>query len=339
VKAATSPAAPPTDSVFSPATSDGQYNYSLKWTLSQHVDCVRAVVFHTLFPYVATASDDGTIRFTNLDPPRRPKARRVPVMYMSLRGHSCPVLSMAVHSQRLFSGDCAGVLCVWDFGEARSALFDVQGAANHHQLSEMRFHTDAIWSLASSENVNFVVSASADRTIAFIDCGSLVAAPHPLDDPPAAVAFFENGTRFAVGCCTGAVIVFDSDQRTEISRIALPVAVTGIAGVGSRIAVALEDGTVKICTGEAVEREFVAHTKPIGAIVTVPDGSVIVTTAADLEIHAFGFVTGKQLFAEKVIKEKFGEGGLALAVTPRTHSSTLIALGGADGTVKLFGPE
>jgi WD40 repeat protein len=200
-------------------------------------------------------------------------------------------------------------------------------------------HGDAIWSIATSDKVNYVVSASADGTIAFLDCASLSASTRPLGCAPAAVAFFEEGTRFAVGCRTGDVIIFDADQRTEIARIALHVAVTAIAGIASCVAVALEDGTVKICADGAVEREFVAHSGPISAIVAVPDGSVIVTTAADLEIRAWGFATGTQLFGERAVKEKFGEGGLALAVTPPTHASILLAIAGADGTVKLFGPD
>jgi hypothetical protein len=56
-------------------------------------------------------------------------------------------------------------------------------------------------------------------------------------------------------------------------------------------------------------------------------------------MRGWSVATGEMLCAEELLKEKGGEGGLAIAVTPAAHPVQMFAVAGADGFVRVFGPQ
>jgi hypothetical protein len=133
--------------------------------------------------------------------------------------------------------------------------------------------------------------------------------------------------------------MFDARAREEVARIVLPAPVTALAAVGDRVAAALEDGAVKICAAAAVERRLAGHGRPIAAMAAFGGDAMLLTAAADGELRVWNLATGEVLFAEQQLKGKFGEGALAMAVTPAAHAAQMFAVGGADGVVRVFGPK
>jgi hypothetical protein len=122
--------------------------------------CVRAVAFEPLLLYTATAFDDGTMPLTHFDPLSCVKAGKWPLMFRSMRGHSCSVLAMAARQDCPITADFSGLLCFWDFGEAQCGVFDSHGRASHHVISESRPSSDAIWSLAAHDRAPSVFTTA-----------------------------------------------------------------------------------------------------------------------------------------------------------------------------------
>jgi WD40 repeat protein len=246
---------------------------------------------------------------------------------------------MAARASHLISGDLSGVLCFWDFGPPGTSLFETTGRCNHHLISESRPHADAVWSIAAHEQVPFVVTASADGSIGFHSCEDFDSEVRPLVGGPACVCFFDAGQGFAVGCGSGLVVQFATESREETARFKLPVGVAAMAGLGPRFAAGLEDGSVRICVGGAVERSVAASERPIAAVAGFAGDGLFVATGGDGEVRVFSLATGEPVHTEQQSKEKAGEGGLAIAVTPLAHQAQMFAVAGADGVVKVFGPK
>jgi striatin 1/3/4 len=320
------------------------FNWVTKYTLSHHLDCVRAVAFHPRLPLIATGSDDGTIRITNLDPPKRPKVRaRGPQMCMSLRGHGGAVLALAARGLQLFSSDICGAVCVWEFGEVRSGLYDTFGRCNHHLLFESREHADAVWSLAAHERVPFVISASADGTIRFLDCAQFTSAAIPVPDIPSAAVFVGDGSNFVVGSRGGVARIFASADRSEIARLSLGSPIIALLGLSlsQRFVAGVVSGAVKLCDvpGAAIVRDFIAFSKPVTALGAVSRDTFLLTASGERDLRAWRLPSLDIVYAESHLNIKFGEAGLCIAVAPQGAPGQHFALAGTDGSVKIFGPK
>lgn len=325
-------------------TDEIPLDYSLKaTTLVHHIDAVRSLAFHTTLPYLATGSDDGTIRITNLEPPKRPKARKAPTptQFTSMRGHSGPVLTMAASHNRLYSGDVNGKLCIWNFVETKSTLFDTRGRCNHDIIFEGDMHRDAIWSIAVHENADFLVTASADGTSLAFDRQSFNTTKLALDDTPILAAFNSDGSEFVIACTSGKLRIFTSSDKAERAVIECGSYVFSMApgSSPSHLFVATEDKTVKLydlSTGDIVD-EFVAHASPTTGLAVLNGGDFLATTSADASVRIWRTKGFSNVYAETLHREKYGESGLCLAATPLTSTHKYFASGGADGSVRFFG--
>jgi hypothetical protein len=135
------------------------------------------------------------------------------------------------------------------------------------------------------------------------------------------------------------VVLFNVGTKAEISRVDLSVPIVGVIEFRAGVAAVGEDGVVRICRGGTVQQEFVAHPKRPAAIAALVEDTFLVTTGADRDIRVWNGLTGELLYTEQQIKEKFGEGGLAIAVAPPTHPAPMFAVASADGIVRVFGPK
>lgn len=316
------------------------FGFQLKHTLIQHLDCVRCVALHQTLPYLASGSDDGTIRLTNLDPPKKGRTRKAPVQFMSLRGHSGPVLTLAARNNQLFSGDVDGHFCVWEFGEMRTGLFDAHGRANHHLLFEGDDHDDALWSIAAHEKAPYCVTASADGTVRTYDCQTFHSDKVDVPDAPTVVSFTSDGANFAVGFTNGKVRVYSTETKTERAVIDAGAYVLAIcpAPVSSQLLFALDDKNIKLYDFVANEQkaEFVAHSKATTDLVVLSGGAYLATTSSDGDIRVWKMGSFEIAYAEAHHRERFGEAGLCMAATQPPNTHMYFVSGGADGAVRVF---
>ena len=340
-KKATIHKAPIAPVVHETATTDVEasvaFDYGLKWTLTFHLDAIRCLAFHSTLPYLASGSDDGTIRITNLET-KRIKGRRNPIQILSLRGHNAPILSLSSKQNILISGDLNGEINVWDFSEMKSQIYETHGRVNHHQLYHGSEHTDAVWSIASHEKSPFFITASSDQTIRIYDCVTYKSTPIKMPSIPTSVIFLSDGSAYAVGCVDGTILLYNSQNELQTTF-----------NCGSRIIsmcpfnqplqllVSCEDKNIKVIDLSTKEekRSFIGHENYVTSLSLI-NGYFFATISSDKTVRAWRSQTFEIVYAEAHHRNKYGESGLCVASTPATSSHHFFASSGAEGTVKIF---
>ncbi|OHS99906.1 striatin [Tritrichomonas foetus] len=315
------------------------FEFSLKWSLTQHLDCIRCVTFHPTLAYIATGSDDGTVRVTNLDPPKRGKARKNPIQIMSLRGHNGPVLSIAARQNSLISGDINGQICVWDFVETKGTLMEIHGKVDHHLTHLSTDHKDAVWSIATHENSPFFVSASADKTIRLFDSQTNDSSSISIPEGPSVVSFNSDGTTFIVGCVDGNIHIFKERQKVGSYNFTSHVVSMCPSYSPDQMFIACENKNINIfnITANTVANSFVAHEGYTSGMALVPGLAFLVTTSADKTIRVWRSKSLEVVSADAHHREKYGEAGLCVAATLPSNTHKYFASGGADGVIRIFG--
>ncbi|KAK8898551.1 WD repeat-containing protein 64 [Tritrichomonas musculus] len=325
-------------SKFDSSSAEPSDNYILKCTLSQHLDCVRCVVFHPTLPYVATGSDDGCIRITNLDPPRKPRIRHHPVQLMCLRGHSGAVLSLAAYHNELISCDVNGQVCVWDFSETKPSMNEFHGRIDHHLKYLNDEHTDAIWSIAANERSPYFVTASSDKTIRIHDFQTQKSEAIPIPEGPTVVSFNSDGSFFIVGCLNGCIHIFEDKQ--DKGTVDLQSCVISICHSAKRdeMFIACEDKSLKVVdiANRKVLKQIIPHELYTSSMAITSDGHFLTTTSPDKTIRIWGLPNLNVIAADSHHQPKYGEAGLCIAATLSSNSHDYFASGGADGIVKVF---
>lgn len=315
-------------------------DYNIKCSLSQHLDCVRCVAFHPTLPYIATGSDDGSIRITNLDPPKKAKARNAPqfTQLISLRGHSGAVLSLAAYHNYLISGDVNGQICVWNFSDTKNSLNESYGRIDHHIYYFTDDHTDAVWSIATHENSPYFISSSADKTIRIHNIEAQNSTPIAIPDEPTVVSFNSDASHFIVGCSNGQIKIFNNKQ--ESSKFDLKSYIISICPSSSKneIYIATEDKNICLfdLNNGTVLKQFVPHELYTSSMALSSDGKYLVTTSPDKTIRIWDSLKLELISVDSHHRNKYGEAGLCIATTPSTNSYDFFASGGADGVVRVF---
>lgn len=317
--------------------NNGTTSFNIKWILSQHLDCVRCVVFHPTLPYIATGSDDGCIRVSNLEPPKKTKSRN-PVQMLVLRGHSGAVLSLAAYHNNLISSDVNGQVCVWDFSETKSTLKDTYGRIDHHLIYRKNDHTDSVWSIATNENSSYFVTASSDKTIRIYDYETRDSESISIPDGPTVASFNSDGSIFVVGCSNGHIHLFKN--KKDIGTFDLKSCVISICHSYQKneMFIACEDKNVKVfdLISKKVTKQFIAHESYTSSMTLTQDGLFLITTGPDKTIRIWNVPSLEIVSADLHHKDKYGEAGLCMAATLSSNSHNFFASGGADGIVKIF---
>lgn len=331
-----------------PVSTDA-YSFKPKHALSIHLDSIRAVCFYNSKPLLVSASDEGTIRITNLEPkaqsaPSKKKKAHSPAAppanICSLRGHGSPVLSLHPfewdNAQWLLSGALNGTISVWQLPDATSNLYDCHGHCTHHRHYEYSFHNDAVWSLTVLHDLHTAVSCSADGTAKIwnIETGSVC--DLSLRSKPICCRVIKD-KQFAVGCESGSVEIFDGDS--PLSSIELPAMVTSlcVTSDASQLVAACADNIIRIVdlSDASVAGEFCAHESGVAGLAMTRDG-FLVTVAHDGLLRAWRMGSFEKVDEQQLHKMKYGEGALCVAATTEACAKAYIASGGADGVLSVY---
>lgn len=327
---------PKLSSPRSPEQNSG-FEYSIKWSLSQHLDCVRCVAFHPSLPYIATGSDDGSIRVTNLDPPKKTKTKTTAPL-MSLRGHSGAVLSLAAYHDFLISGDVNGQVCVWNFSETKSLMNESYGRVDHHLNYFTDDHKDAVWSIATHENSPYFVTVSSDKTIRIHDIQSQNSSPISISDGPTVASFNSDASIFVVGCSNGQIKIFQNKKESGSFDLQSYIISICHSTTPNEMFFATEDKNIKLfdIVNGTVIKQFMPHEHITSAMSLSSDGKYLVTTSPDKTIRIWNSSSLELVSVDSHHREKYGEAGLCVAATIHSNSYDFFASGGADGVVRVF---
>jgi WD40 repeat protein len=103
---------------------------------------------------------------------------------------------------------------------------------------------------------------------------------------------------------------------------------------GRRLAAAGEDGTIPLWEGQRLRRTLTGHQGPVLAVAFGPAGGdldgLLITAGSDNTIRVWDTVTGQETRCLT---------GLGYQVRTLVASDTCVAVGGADGGVRLYSPE
>lgn len=235
--------------------------WTAKYRLQSHFDCVRALKFVDHEPLLVTASEDETIKLWHLsrlssnsgksNKPNVPPSMNVmgtiegttldlePIH--TYRGHTSAILCITVHKKNIYSGAQNGELFMWK-------IIDSSGTADQYDkfkksLLACKFsgHNNAVWSLECAELTSsgpLLCSASADKTIRFWN----------LD-----------------GAQNDALKVIEVDSSpTHIASVPLNL----IPDAGACIAIAFSNGNIKLYDIESCLKDTESNTQPLAVFET-----------------------------------------------------------------------
>ena len=321
---------------FPPPTSES-FSYSVKYTFTSHLDSVRALCFYQQSPVLVTASDDGTIHITNVNPPApktKKKTRSNPILLSSLRGHEYAPISLFSFLQdskeMLISGDISGLLCIWELppnSESISSLYDQHGLITHHCIKSVQLHSDAIWNIISLTsplaNPEFFITSSADGTtkIFSIHNPENGKAIKTKGYPVCAVSLPEFGS-IAIALSNGLIQFFNSEKlclfltnsedissEQEIRISGRPVC---MCTKEELIYIGCSDGKLRVIDGNSktLIHESNVHQAAVRSIDITNDNAFIITVGDDSQVRAWKTGNFEMAFGDKFHKSKFGEGTL-----------------------------
>ena len=264
----------------------------LKYSISIHLDSIRALSFYNSQPIVISASDDGTIRLTNVEPMSSTgKKLRNPINFYSLRGHSTPILSLFSYEikdkQYLISGALDGSIAIWELPSINSSLYDIKGLVHRCKAYDYYFHKEPVWCV-SSNGINGL-SVSSDRTAKF---WRIAQDPNPITLPiegtPVCCKFFKNNN-FIIVTLEGNIFIFE--DQILISKYLIDSSILSITDVtdNNLFYLSTNDGRIRsfdIEQGKIID-EFVVSQKGISSVSLTSDFECLITTGLDKEIRVW----------------------------------------------------
>lgn len=329
-----------------------QARWSTKATLRSHLDSVRAMQFHPVEPVLFTASDDGTIKMWNLDPPKKDDkhgaADGIEPIY-TFRGHLGPVVCMdlSISGDTLYSGGFDGVVCCWT---VPSSTIDQHAVYDPKVLYEkIRGHKDVIWSVAYHSSDNRLVSAGADNLIKVWEPGNFsepliktiespegVGCPVSVDfvstEPSQLLVAYKNFHACLVHVETGYVIrSFDfgtEDPACHLTRIlshpTMPITV-----------IAASDRKIRYFdnTSGQMTASTVAHMDAVSSLSIDPNGLYLLSGSHDGSLRLWNLEKKVCLQEISAHRKKYDAAVMSVAFHP---SRPIIGSTGADGLVKVF---
>ncbi|KAJ5078402.1 striatin [Anaeramoeba ignava] len=164
-------------------TKKGIINFKKAVTLTNHLDSVRSVSWHSTEDILLTGSEDCTLKLwafnkkmshyislnnsTNAEKPQK----KIEPIY-TFRGHTAPIYKVIL--------DSAKGICISAGGDAIVRLWEFPGMEDNNEISAFENpiqskldayigHADAIWDLSIHPEKSCIISSSADGTIKFWD--------------------------------------------------------------------------------------------------------------------------------------------------------------------------
>jgi len=221
--------------------------WTAKYRLQSHYDCVRALRFSDTDSLLATGSEDETIKLWNLSRPASNASKsRQPNLLPSInaisslegstldieplhtyRGHTSRILSITICKNHIFSGAQNGELFMWTIIPNPSAADQYDKFDSSLLFCRFDGHDDAVWAVETVEHPKsepLLCSASADLTIKIWNTTGENRNPigviH-LDSPPTCIARMplynvcHSGTDIAVSFLDGKIRLYDISPCLE----------------------------------------------------------------------------------------------------------------------------
>lgn len=179
------------DSTTEPTDDYRRKQWTAKFRLQSHYDCVRDLKFvQDDTPLLVTVSEDETIKLWYLSKtPTNSGKTRQPSIPLSInaignlecttldlepihtyRGHTSKILCLIVDEFNIFSGAQNGELFMWNIIKDPSTADQYDKFKKSLLACKYKGHDDAVWSIVrvnTSKIGPFICSASADKTIKF----------------------------------------------------------------------------------------------------------------------------------------------------------------------------
>ena len=278
-----------------------------------------------------------------------------------LRGHTGYVRTLA------FSPD--GATLVSGGYDQQAIVWDV---ARGKPLTTLTGHTSEINSVAVSPDGRYVATGSRDRSVLLFDAAMMPFAGHV--DNVTAVAVSRDGSRAASASRDNTVVVWDAATHRKEAVLAghtARIADIAFSPDGSLLATASDDKTARIfdmATG-ALRVRITGHSDQVTSVSFSPDGTLLATGSTDTTVRVWHTADGTpaapaRKHADWVVRAVFSADGHTLVTACRdktiviedlaagtqqtlTHPTlpedialnpdgSLVAVGGADGTVTLW---
>jgi KaiC/GvpD/RAD55 family RecA-like ATPase len=289
--------------------------------LTGHTGPVGRVVFSPNGLFLASSSDDHTVRLWDLGHPGA-----TPVV---LPGHEDSVRSVAFSpdGRTLASGSDDHTARLWDLGHPGATPVVLRG------------HESTVWSVAFSPDGRALASGSVDRTVRLWDLGHPGAAPVVLrghESFVTSVAFSPDGRILASGSGDGSVRLWDLGHPG-----AAPVVLGGHESFVTSVAFSPDgrilasgsyDHTVRLWDlghPGAVPDVLRDHESFVTSVAFSPDGRTLASASNDRTVRLWNL--GHPGAASALLK---GNGGAVNSVA-FSPDGTLIATGNDDGTTRL----
>ena len=307
------------------------FTYELKHTVTNHIDAVRSVCFHPTEPFYASGSDDGTIRFVNISPPKPAgkKVRTVPKQYRSIRVGDSPVISMASRGNYIFSGQVNGDINQYDFGNVKTEIYEVHGSINAHLAASYQAE-QPVWSIAAHENSKFIVAACADGSLKLIDTSTFEGKSVSVESIPTSVAFDDKGETYAVGCQDGTFLIMKGIDAEVVEKKKFDAFINNVIYYNDGFVAGTADGKI---LNQGTGETFDAHAGGVTSLATL--NGYLLSTGNDAFVKAWK--DGENVFQAEATKDKnFGESVYSVSASP-SHSAFAVSL--ANGSVLVFQPK
>ena len=289
---------------------------ALRRALSGNVEEVYAVVVAPDGSWLASGSDDGTVRIWDVATGQEGAV---------LEGHTDMVRALAVapDASWLASGSDDGTVRIWD-------------VATGQERAVLESHTSHVEALAVAPDGSWLASGSWDSTVRIWDAATsrerALLPGHT--NVVRALAVAPDGSWLASGSDDGTVRIWD--VATSQERALLPghtdmVRALAVAPDGSWLASGGFDGTVRIWdTATSQERAVLeSHTSHVEALAVAPDGSWLATSGWDGTVRIWDTASRQ----EQAILSGHTRGAVAVAVAP---DGSWLAAGGGDGTIRIW---
>ncbi|KAG0204152.1 hypothetical protein BGX28_003803 [Mortierella sp. GBA30] len=345
-----------------------------KVTLRRHLDTVRSIAFHPISKAILSGSEDGTMKYWNLDAAlkesKRPQVCEIDPIH-TYRGHTKAITSVAISQDqnKCFSASADSTIRSYKLVPMNKETYARLDPTI--PLTTFVGHTDAVWDIRlfplSISSSQLLGSISADGTLKIWDTetkgsplksswnyldqrsyptlpySKAVPVPTGLDFCPTdlkkVVVSYSNSTMKLFDIETGKdILTFKSDESydgTPATQINKVVCHPTLPLVVS----GHEDRYIRFfdLNSGACSFSMLAHQDAVSSLDIDPSGLVLCSGGHDTSVRMWDIASPTRSCLQEFSghRRKGDEGVCAVQYHPTMHE--LMATGGADSIVKIYG--